>query len=63
MFKLQHARAEQGKQPSLNLVQDENEEKVFDYEVPPYMGGNIMIHRLMAIPKKYQRQSSGNEYS
>ena len=45
--------SKQGKQPSLNLVQDENEEGV-ESEVPPDMGENIMIQRSMVIPEKEQ---------
>jgi hypothetical protein len=51
----------QGKQPSLKLVQDENEEG-YESEVPPDMGENLMIRRSMVISKKEQRQSSNNEY-
>jgi hypothetical protein len=52
----------QGKHPSLNLVQAENGEGV-ESEVPLDMGKNLMIRRSMVIPEKEQRQSSGNEDS
>jgi hypothetical protein len=32
-----------GKQPDLNLVQEENEEEGFQFEVLPNMGENLMI--------------------
>jgi len=51
-----------GKQPNLNLVQVENEEGV-EFESTPDMGENLMIQSSMVIPKKEQRQRSGNEDS
>jgi hypothetical protein len=53
----------QGQQPSLNLVQAENEEGGDEYDVFPDMGENLMIQRSMVIPQKEKRQSSNNEYS
>ena len=53
----------QGQKPGLKLVQAKNEEEGAESEVPPTMGGNLMIRRLMVIPKKEQRHSSINEDS
>jgi hypothetical protein len=50
----------QGQQPSLNLVQAENEEEGYEFEVPHDMGESLMIHRSMVIPKKEQRKGSDN---
>ena len=49
-----------GNHPSLNLVQDDNEEEGVESKVPPNMGENIMIQRSMVILKKEKRQSSSN---
>ena len=49
-------------QPSLNLVQAENEEGV-EFEVPPDIGENLMMQRSMVILEKEQRKSNDNEYS
>ena len=53
----------QGQKPNLNLVQDENEEEGFEYEVLPDMGESLMIQRSMVILEKEQMKSSGNEDS
>jgi hypothetical protein len=60
-FNIQESK--KGQQPSLNLVQAENEEEGVESEVPPDMGESLMILRLMVIPEKQQRQGSDNEYS
>ena len=52
--------SKKGQQPSLNLVQAENEG--VESEVPPDMGESLMIQRSMVIPKKEQSQGSDNEY-
>ena len=44
----------QGQRLSLNLVQAENEEEGVESEVPPDMGGNLMIRRSMVILEKEQ---------
>jgi hypothetical protein len=44
--------SKQGQQPSLNLIQDENEEEGNEFEVSLDMGENLMIHRSMVILKK-----------
>ena len=55
--------SKKGQQPSLNLVQAENEEEGVESEVPPNMGESLMIRRSMVIPEKEKRKGSGNEYS
>jgi hypothetical protein len=52
-----------GQQPSLNLVQVENEEEGFECQVSYNMGENLMIQRPMVIPKKEERRSRENEDS
>ena len=57
-YKMQEPK--KGNHPSLNLVQDDNEEEGVESKVPPNMGENIMIQRSMVILKKEKRQSSRN---
>ena len=45
----------QGQQPSLNLVQVENEEGD-ESKFLPDMGENIMIHRSIVIPERKKRK-------
>ena len=49
-------------QHNLKFIQVDNEEEGFEAEVPPDMGGNLMIQRSMVILEKEQRHSSCNEY-
>jgi hypothetical protein len=56
-------KSKQGQQPSLKLVQAENEEEGVESEVPPDMGESLMIQRSMVIPEKEKRQGSENEDS
>ena len=55
--------SKKGQQPSLNLVQADNEEEGLESEFSSDMGGNLMIRRSMMISEKEQRHSSINEYS